>query len=65
MLEWFRVVGEDLVVDLPKGRPLCCTGEYLSEVGRPDLGCKEVEGGGKLCGEMLRILGGHNVRILV
>ncbi|KAI0655786.1 AB-hydrolase YheT [Cubamyces menziesii] len=57
VLEWLRAVGEDLAVELPRGRPLCTDGEYISEIGRPDLGCKEVEGGGKFSGETLRIEG--------
>ncbi|KAI0776567.1 AB-hydrolase YheT [Trametes elegans] len=57
VLEWLRAVGEDLVVSLPRGRELYTDGEFISEEGRPDLGCKEVEGGGKFSGETLRIEG--------
>ncbi|KAI0640880.1 AB-hydrolase YheT [Trametes meyenii] len=48
VLEWLRAVGEDMNVCLSQGRPLSINGGFVTEVGRPGLGCKEVEGGGKL-----------------
>ncbi|KAI9061939.1 AB-hydrolase YheT [Trametes sanguinea] len=57
VLEWLRAVGEELAVELPRGRGLCTNGEFITELGRTDLGYKEVEGGGKFRGETLRIEG--------
>ncbi|KAI0820506.1 AB-hydrolase YheT [Trametes gibbosa] len=57
VLEWLRATGEDLIVGVSRGRQLCSNGEYKSEVGRPALGWREVEGGGKFKGETLRVKG--------
>jgi predicted alpha/beta-fold hydrolase len=42
VLEWLRAVGEDLVLDNRKGLPLHEVGGFLKEIGRDDIGCKEV-----------------------
>ncbi|KAI0669118.1 AB-hydrolase YheT [Trametes maxima] len=57
VLEWLRAVGKDLNVCLPRGRPLHMMDGFVMEVGRPGLGCKEVEGGGNLGGEMFLLRG--------
>ena len=50
VVEWIRAVGEDMVVDTGRGRPLHEVDGFLKEVGRDDIGCKEVEGGGHVVG---------------
>lgn len=52
VLEWLKLVGDDLVYETPsKCPPLSVDQEgYLREVERPELGCKEVEGGGVIDG---------------
>jgi hypothetical protein len=47
VLEWLKLVGEDIVYDLgPKGHPIFVDSEgFLREKGREDLGCKPIEGG--------------------
>jgi uncharacterized protein len=46
VLEWFRLVGEDLVHETTSRGPSLYVDEdgYIQEEGRPLLGCKEVEG---------------------
>ncbi|OBZ75228.1 Abhydrolase domain-containing protein [Grifola frondosa] len=46
VVEWLRAVGEILVVDGPHGRPLREVDGFLKEVGRDDIGCKEIGEGG-------------------
>jgi len=48
VLEWFKLVGEELVHDTTTTNlPLYVDGDgYLKEKGQPLLGCKEVDGGG-------------------
>lgn len=50
VIQWIRAIGEDLVVDTGRGRPLHEVDGFLKEVGRDDIGCKEVEGGGHVVG---------------
>ncbi|OBZ76520.1 hypothetical protein A0H81_03497 [Grifola frondosa] len=54
VLEWLRAVGKDLWVDSPRGRPLCTVNGFISEVGRENIGCREVEGGGKITCDVVR-----------
>jgi predicted alpha/beta-fold hydrolase len=52
VLEWLRLVGEDIVYDpTSKGPPIFidCDG-FLREKGRQGLGCKPIEGGGVIDG---------------
>ncbi|KDR81589.1 hypothetical protein GALMADRAFT_239633 [Galerina marginata CBS 339.88] len=48
VLEWLKLVGQDLVHDpTPRGLPLYTDEEgFLREKGRESLGCKVIEGGG-------------------
>lgn len=48
ILEWLKLVGEDMVHDTTtKFAPLFVDNDgFLREEGRPHLGCKEIEGGG-------------------
>ena len=48
--EWIRAIGEDLVVEGKRGKPLHEVDGFLKEVGRDDIGCKEIEGGGHVVG---------------
>ncbi|OSD01613.1 AB-hydrolase YheT [Trametes coccinea BRFM310] len=50
VLEWIRAVGEDLVPEGERGRPMHEVDGFLKEVDRDDIGCKEVEGGGHVVG---------------
>jgi len=52
VIEWLKLVGEDIVYDLrPKGLPIFIDGDgFLRENGREDLGCKPIEGGGVIDG---------------
>ncbi|TFK80926.1 AB-hydrolase YheT [Polyporus arcularius HHB13444] len=50
VIEWIRAVGEDLVLEANRGRPLHEVDGFLKEVGRDDIGCKEIEGGGHIVG---------------
>ena len=52
VLEWFKLMGEDLVHECPSKVPRLYVDEegYLKEDGRPLLGCKLVEGGGVING---------------
>ena len=45
VLEWFKLVGEDVVQQTPsRGAPLYVDKDgYLTEEGRPVLGCKEID----------------------
>lgn len=43
VLEWLRAVGEDLIHDSPRGLELHEVDGFIKEVGRDDLGCKEVD----------------------
>ncbi|KAH9923575.1 AB-hydrolase YheT [Amylocystis lapponica] len=49
-LEWLKAVGEDLVVDNLRGKPLREVDGFIVEDGRDDIGCREVAGGGKHSG---------------
>ena len=52
VLEWLKLVGQDIVHDpKPRGRPLF-VGEdgFLREEGLDSLGCKEIQGGGLVDG---------------
>lgn len=54
VLEWLKLVGQDVVYDpKPRGRPLF-VGEdgFLREEGVDNLGCKEIEGGGFVDGNV-------------
>lgn len=42
VLEWLRAVGEDLVVDCRQDLPLYEVDGFLKQIGRDDIGCKEV-----------------------
>ena len=48
VLEWMRVVGEEIVHDLSNGKPVHEVDGYLKYEERDDLGCKEIDGGGVL-----------------
>ncbi|KAI0361988.1 AB-hydrolase YheT [Trametes cingulata] len=50
VLEWAHAVGEDLVPEGERGRPTHEVDGFLKEVGRDDIGCKEIEGGGHVVG---------------
>ncbi|KAM5538983.1 hypothetical protein V8D89_007206 [Ganoderma adspersum] len=50
VLEWIRAISEHLVVEGDLGKPLHEVDGFLKEVGRDDIGCKEVEGGGHVVG---------------
>ncbi|TBU32393.1 AB-hydrolase YheT [Dichomitus squalens] len=50
VVEWLRAIGEDLVVEQERGKPLHEVDGFLKEVGRDDIGCKTVEGGGHVVG---------------
>jgi predicted alpha/beta-fold hydrolase len=50
VLEWLKLNGEDIVYEGTKGRPLYEEDGFIKEVGRPGLGCKEIEGGGIITG---------------
>lgn len=43
VLEWLRAVGEDVVYDGTRGLQLHEVDGFIKEVGRDDLGCKEVD----------------------
>jgi len=42
VLEWLRAFGEDVVHEGQRGQPLHEVDGFLKEVGRDDIGCKEV-----------------------
>ncbi|KAF8163282.1 AB-hydrolase YheT [Crassisporium funariophilum] len=52
VLEWLKLVGQDMVHDpKPKGRPISVGDDgFLREEGREILGCKLIEGGGIIDG---------------
>ncbi|KAI0941688.1 hypothetical protein AcW1_003506 [Taiwanofungus camphoratus] len=50
VMEWLKAVGEDLIVDGRQGKPLHEVGGFLKEVGRDDIGCMEIERGGRVKG---------------
>ncbi|KAI0637069.1 AB-hydrolase YheT [Trametes polyzona] len=50
VLEWLRAAGEDLVPEGDRGRPTHEVDGFLKEVGRDDIGCKEIEGVGHVVG---------------
>ncbi|KAF9819565.1 hypothetical protein IEO21_02029 [Rhodonia placenta] len=50
VVEWLRAVGEDMVLGERAGRPLHEEDGYLKEEGRDDIGCMEVEVGGRVVG---------------
>ncbi|KAI0736968.1 AB-hydrolase YheT [Fomitopsis betulina] len=50
IVEWLKAVGEELVVQDRQLQPLVVVDGFLKEVGRDDIGCKEVEGGGHVVG---------------
>ena len=59
VLEWLKLMGRDVVHDpKPRGRPLF-VGEdgFLREEGVDNLGCKEIEGGGLIDGNVDRGVG--------
>lgn len=43
VLEWLRCIGEDMVHEGTRGLPLHEVDGFLKEVGRDDLGCKEID----------------------
>lgn len=50
ILEWLRAIGDDLLMTERKIQPTHVVDGYLKEIGREDIGCKEVEGGGRIFG---------------
>ncbi|KAH9934794.1 AB-hydrolase YheT [Fomitopsis serialis] len=50
IVQWLRAVGEDLVVGDRQVGSLHVVDGFLKEVGRDDIGCKEVESGGHVVG---------------
>lgn len=52
VLEWFKIMGEDVVHDTQSKGPRIYLDEdgFLKEEGRPLIGCKEIEGGGVING---------------
>ncbi|TFY69288.1 hypothetical protein EVJ58_g498 [Rhodofomes roseus] len=50
VLEWLKAVGSDMVVRERSGKPLKEVDGFLMEVGRDNVGCKQVEGGGRVIG---------------
>ncbi|KAI0941687.1 hypothetical protein AcW1_003505 [Taiwanofungus camphoratus] len=50
ILEWLRAIGDDMVVDVGRGKPLHEVDGFLKEIGRDDIGCIEIEGGGRVVG---------------
>lgn len=50
VMEWLRAVGEDMEVGDRPGKPLHEVDGFLKEVGRDDVGCLEVEVGGRVIG---------------
>ncbi len=50
VLEWIRAISENLVVEGDLRKALHEVDGFLKEVGRDDIGCKEVEGGGHVVG---------------
>jgi len=46
VLEWMRLVGEDIIQDGTKRKALYEENGFIKEVGTENLGCKEVHGGG-------------------
>ncbi|KAH9854129.1 AB-hydrolase YheT [Lenzites betulinus] len=50
VLEWIRATAEDLVPEGERGKPTHEVDGFLKEVGRDDIGCKEIEGGGRVIG---------------
>ncbi|KAF7970010.1 hypothetical protein HWV62_25376 [Athelia sp. TMB] len=44
VLEWLRAVGEDMVHEASRGPELHEVDGWIKELGRDDLGCKEIEG---------------------
>ncbi|THH18139.1 hypothetical protein EW146_g2777 [Bondarzewia mesenterica] len=50
VLEWLRSCAEDLIADTSKRRQLKEVDGFLVEEGQEHLGCREIEGGGKVVG---------------
>lgn len=50
IIEWLRASGEELPRDFSKRKPLKEVDGFLTEEGREDIGCKEIEGGGHVVG---------------
>ncbi|KZT72311.1 AB-hydrolase YheT [Daedalea quercina L-15889] len=50
VLEWLRAFGRDIVVRQRQGKPLTEVNGFLVEVGRSNVGCKPIEGGGRVVG---------------
>ncbi|KAI0374786.1 AB-hydrolase YheT [Pilatotrama ljubarskyi] len=50
VLEWVHAMGDDLVPEGERGRPTHEVDGFLKEIGRDDIGCKEIEGGGHVVG---------------
>ena len=59
VLEWLHAVGQDIVPDNQESggdyNSVCERKGFLCQAGRPGLGCRLVEGGGKFSGELLRV----------
>lgn len=49
VVEWLRAVGEDVAVEV-RGRAFREVNGFVMEVGRDDIGYKEIEGGGHVVG---------------
>jgi hypothetical protein len=49
-LEWLRVVGEEIIREGMRGKPLHEQDGFVKEVGTQNLGYKEIEGGGLVVG---------------
>lgn len=50
VLEWLRAVGEDIIHEGQRGLPLQEADGFLKEVGKDDIGCKEVNDTGYIVG---------------
>ncbi|EIW60478.1 AB-hydrolase YheT [Trametes versicolor FP-101664 SS1] len=50
VLEWIRAMGQDFVPEGERGQPTHQVDGFLKEIGRDDIGCKEIEGGGHIVG---------------
>ncbi|PCH38245.1 AB-hydrolase YheT [Wolfiporia cocos MD-104 SS10] len=50
VVEWLKAVGEGLAAQDRQIQPTHVVDGFLKEVGRDDIGCKEVEGGGHVIG---------------
>lgn len=50
VLEWLKAIGDDLIPERREVRPLHEVDGFIKEVGRDDIGYKEIEGGGHIIG---------------